>query len=89
MRTPQVQAELVIVARPAGTNEHREIANRIVQLQTRITSDRRYLAALQASTVLQSEDRAERLAYLHNDIAQHEFEMYYWISRLELLQPGH
>ena len=88
MCTPRVQAEEAMVARPAGTNEHRDIANRIVRLQTRITSDRRRLEALQASTFPQAEARAERVADLQNEIAQHEFELHYWVARLELLQPG-
>ena len=89
MRTRQVPAEVAMVARPAGTNEHREIANRIVRLQTRITSERRRLEALHASTFPQEAERAERVAYLENDLAQHEFELHYWVARLELLQPIH
>ena len=88
MRTPRVPAEVAMGAGPAGTNEHRDIANRIVQLQTRITSDRRRLEALHASTFPQAEARAERVADLQNEIAQHEFELHYWVARLELLQPG-
>jgi hypothetical protein len=75
--------DVAALASSARTNEHRAIASRIVQLQTRITSNRRRLERLQAHASHQ-DDGAERL---QNAIAQHEFEMQYWVARLELLQP--
>ena len=83
MDLQQVHDDVAMLASSARTNEHCAIAQRIVQLQTRITSNRRRLERLQAHAS-QQDDGAERL---RNAIAQYEFEMQYWVARLELLQP--
>jgi hypothetical protein len=33
-------------------------------------------------------DLTHQLDHLKNDTAQHEFELNYWVSRLELFQPA-
>ncbi len=82
MEPQQVHDDVATVAPSARTTEHCEIADRIVHLQTWITANRRRLERLRAH----HDDRAERL---QNEIAQHEFELNYWVARLELLQPVH
>ena len=74
--------DVVALASSARTTEHRAIADRIVHLQTWITAHRRRLERLHAH----HDDRADQL---QNEIAQHEFELNYWVARLELLQPIH
>ena len=80
MDLQQVHDDVAMLASSARTNEHRAIAQRIVELQTWITANRRRLETLHAH----QDDRAERL---RNALAQYEFEMQYWVARLELLQP--
>ena len=91
MQTPQVQNDVATVAPPEGTTDYRDIAQRIVWLQTQLTSKRRRLEALHAQpvTACHHDDLAARVACLQTDLAQHEFEIHYWVSRLELLPPSH
>jgi hypothetical protein len=40
------------------------------------------------STLIEDAALAARVAFLHNDGAQHEVEMTFWMARHERLQPG-
>lgn len=90
METPPGPDDVATVAPPDGTTEHRDIAQRIVWLQTQITATRRRLAALHAqpANACHHDERAARVASLQNDLAQHAFEIKYWVARLERLPPS-
>ena len=89
MQPPQGQDDVAMVIPSEGTTEYRDIAHRIVCLQTQMRATRRRLEALQAHTsnASQHDDLAARVASLQTDLAQHEFEIKYWVARLDLLQP--
>jgi hypothetical protein len=89
MHTPPGQDDVATVTPSEGTIDYRAIARRIVWLQTQLTATRRRLEALQAhpSSAGHHADLAARVAALQTDLAQHEFEIKYWVARLDLLQP--
>ena len=89
METPPGPDAGATVAPSDGTSEHRAIAQRIVWVQTQLTATRRRLAALHAqrATAYHPDDLGARVAALHTDLAQHAFELKYWVARLDRLPP--
>ena len=88
-----IYTEMEMSAPLDGRAADRDIGQRITRLQARITSDRRCVEALQAHLATASGDDeraalAARVAFLTNEVAQHEVELTFWVARLEGRQPG-
>ena len=96
MHAMHIHDPLPTLKRPVGTDEYRAIANRIVRLQERITNERRDIERLEAliaganAASFRNEDdladMTQRLGYLKNNVAQHQIELDFYVSRLERLQ---
>ena len=80
MHALYLSADLATLEPSEERGEAVALGQRITRLQARITSDRRRVAALHAQIADASGDResaalAARVAYLENDLAQHDVEL--------------